>query len=101
MQGQVLHTRSAQRPSLFALIVNEKTHDHCLDIIAAMANQQLAEGPRFGVYPGDYFAILDQLKIQKLISHIRLLFAWVLGRWTHLATDYRPPAFEDVLPNRA
>jgi len=81
--------------------VNEKTHDHCLDIIAAMANQQLAEGARFGVYPGDYFAILDQLKIQKLISHIHLLFAWVLQCWIHFATDYRPPAFEDILPDRA
>jgi hypothetical protein len=55
--------------------VNKKTHDHCLDITAAMANQQLAEGARFGVHPGDYFTILDQLEIQALVSHIRLLFA--------------------------
>jgi hypothetical protein len=85
---------------LFALSVNEKTHDHCLDITAAMANQQLAEGARFGIYPGDYFAILDQLEIQALVSHIRLLFVWVLQCWTLFAADCRPPAFENVLPNR-
>jgi hypothetical protein len=39
--------------------VNEKTHDHCLDITAAMANQKLAEGGRFKAYHSDCFAILD------------------------------------------
>jgi hypothetical protein len=51
------------------LIEDEKPHDHCLNIITAMADQELAEGAHFREYRGDYFAILDQLDFRELAFH--------------------------------
>jgi hypothetical protein len=44
--------------------MNEKPHDHCLDIIATMADQQPAQGACCTPDRRDYFAILDQLEIE-------------------------------------
>jgi hypothetical protein len=54
--------------------VNEKSDDHCLDIITAMANQELTDGTHFDEYRGGYLAILDQVEIREFAFHFYLLY---------------------------
>jgi hypothetical protein len=72
------------------LFEDEKGHNDRLDIVTAMAHQELAEGARLVPYCGDYFAILNQLDIRKIVSHFCLCPACSLRYVRISAIDLAP-----------
>jgi hypothetical protein len=75
--------------------MNEKPHDHCLDIITAMTDQQPAQGAYCIPDRRDYFAILDQLEIEVFVCHSYLPAASI-RRWPRSVAGQGFPAGEDT-----